>query len=40
MALLSIRAKKIPHCGMKSVEITGVEPVTSCLPGKRSSQLS
>lgn len=26
--------------GFKVVENTGFEPVTSCLPGKRSSQMS
>ncbi len=29
-----------PNVGRLSVENTGVEPVTSCMPCKRSSQLS
>jgi hypothetical protein len=37
----SIQAKKAANeAALKVVENSGVEPLTSCLPGKRSSQLS
>ena len=37
---MSMNLSALPQRGQRLVENTGVEPVTSCVQGRRSSQLS